>query len=140
MARIRRAAAQARPGAWIVVGGGWTPSQFAEGRRPTQAELIAAASDHPAYIQSFYRAVLLTPAGLAALGIAGESDLPVGARFDRGDDGQATGWISGDSAAITGLYAHLPRPTLAESLGRHAPVFPRAQPARHHGRARSRRP
>jgi predicted amidohydrolase YtcJ len=113
MERIRLAAIYARPGTWIVVGGGWTPSQFAERRRPTEAELIAAAPDHPVYVQLFYRAVLLTPLGLKALGIAGEADLPPNAKFEQGED---AGWISGDSAAVTGLYARLPAPMLAESM------------------------
>ena len=39
MERIRVAAIYAKPGTWIVVGGGWTPNQFAESRRPTQAGL-----------------------------------------------------------------------------------------------------
>src|SRR5205807_2389748 len=34
MERIRVAAIYAKPGTWIVVGGGWTPNQFAESRRP----------------------------------------------------------------------------------------------------------
>ncbi len=115
MERIRSAAIYAKPGTWIVVGGGWTPNQFAEGRRPTQAELAAAAPDHPVYVQLFYRAVLLTPAGSRALGIAGERDLPAGGKFDA-DDPQANGWISGDTAAITGLYTRLPSPSLDESM------------------------
>jgi hypothetical protein len=113
MERIRVAAIYAKPGTWIVVGGGWTPSQFGERRRPTQAELAAAAPDHPVYVQLFYRAVLLTPSGLNALGIAGDADLPANAKLEHGDD---EGWISGDSAAITGLYAKVPSPALAESM------------------------
>jgi len=116
MERIRLAAIYAWPGAWIVVGGGWTPSQFAESRRPTQAELVAAAPDHPVYVQLFYRAILLTPAGLQAFGIAREGDLPAGAKFDHREDAQTNGWISGNSAAITGLYARLPVPGLDESM------------------------
>ena len=50
MERIRVAPIYARPGTWIVVAGGWTPAQFAERRRPTQAELVAAAPDHPVYV------------------------------------------------------------------------------------------
>ncbi len=114
MERIRIAALYAKPGSWIVVGGGWTPNQFAEQRRPTHAELVAAAPDHAVYIQLFYRAVLLTPMGLRALGIASAADLPANARFD--EDATFPGWINGDSAAITGLYARLPRPTLDESM------------------------
>jgi len=81
MERIRLAAIYARLGTWIVVAGGWTPAQFAERRRPTQAELTAAAPDHPVYVQLFYRAVLLTPRGLEAFGIAGDADLQTLTRF-----------------------------------------------------------
>jgi predicted amidohydrolase YtcJ len=115
MERIRLAAIYARRGTWIVVGGGWTPNQFAEGRRPTQAELAAAAPDHPVYVQLFYRAVLLTPLGLSALGIASD-DLPANAKREHGDDAQPNGWISGDTAAITGLYTKLPVPGLGEGM------------------------
>jgi predicted amidohydrolase YtcJ len=67
-------------------------------------------------VQSFYRAVLLTPLGLQAFGIQGERDLPPGAKFDHTGDTQANGWISGDTAAITGLYTRLPPPSLDESI------------------------
>jgi predicted amidohydrolase YtcJ len=113
MERIRVAAIYARPGTWIVVGGGWTPAQFAERRRPTQAELAAAAPDRPVYVQLFYRAVLLTPPGLEAFGIAGEADLPATGKLEHGED---AGWISGDSAAITSLYAKLPSPAIDEGI------------------------
>jgi len=113
MERIRLAAIYARPGTWIVVAGGWTPAQFAERRRPTQAELTAAAPDHPVYVQLFYRAVLLTPRGLEAFGIAGDAGLPPTGKLQHGED---AGWIGGDSAAITGLYAWLPSPALNEGV------------------------
>jgi predicted amidohydrolase YtcJ len=116
MERIRSAAKYAKPDAWIVVAGGWTPNQFVEQRRPTQADLMAAAPDHPVYVQLFYRAVLLTPAGLKALRLEDEAHLAANMKFDRGEDGQPNGWISGDSAAITGLYSRLPRPTLEQSM------------------------
>ena len=116
MERIRSAAIYARPGTWIVVGGGWTPNQFAEGRRPTQAELAAAAPDHPVYVQLFYRAVLLTPSGLKALGVTSDGDVPANAKLEHGDDAQPNGWISGDTAAITGLYTKLPVPGLGDSM------------------------
>jgi predicted amidohydrolase YtcJ len=116
MERIRLAAIYAKPGTWIVVGGGWTPGQFAEHRRPARAELVAAAPDHPVYVQLFYRAVLLTPLGEKALGISGEAGLPANAKRERDDDGQPNGWIAGDTAAITGLYEKLPTPALADSI------------------------
>jgi predicted amidohydrolase YtcJ len=37
MRRLRDAAGRARPGAWLIVAGGWTEQQFREKRRPTQA-------------------------------------------------------------------------------------------------------
>src|SRR5258708_1446187 len=46
LGRIRAAAVYARPGTWLIVAGGWTPQQFAEGRRPTQDEITAAAPEH----------------------------------------------------------------------------------------------
>ena len=59
-----RAAAQAAPkGSWLVVAGGWIESQFAERRRPTQAEIAAAAPDHHVYVQVLYSAVLLSAGG-----------------------------------------------------------------------------
>ena len=116
MDRLHVAAITTKPGSWIVVGGGWTPSQFAEGRRPTLAEVAAAAPDHAVYIQLFYRSVLLTLPGLTALGIASSADLPANVKPELGENNQPSGWITGDSQAITGLFSRLPRPTLAESM------------------------
>ena len=65
-----RAAATAPKGSWLVVAGGWTDRQFREDRRPTQAEIAAAAPDHHVYIQLLYSNVLLDPGGADALGIA----------------------------------------------------------------------
>ncbi len=46
-ARAHRATPRKRmpPGAWLIVAGGWNELQFAERRRPTQAELEAAAPE-----------------------------------------------------------------------------------------------
>jgi predicted amidohydrolase YtcJ len=116
MERIRRAALHVKPGGWLVVGGGWTPGQFAEGRVPSQAEVITAAPGHRVFIQLLYRAALLSPEGLAALSLARDADLPGNARFERTADGKTNGWISGDGAAVTSLYARLPQPTSDEGL------------------------
>jgi len=116
MERLRAAALHARPGAWLIVGGGWTPRQFAESRRPTEAEIAAVAADHPVYIQLFYGSVMINAPGRDRLGIASEADLPPPAKFERNDDGVLTGWITGPGAAIIALYARLPRPSLAEAV------------------------
>jgi predicted amidohydrolase YtcJ len=114
--RLRHAVLYARPDQWIVVGGGWTPQQFAEGRRPTAAELLAAVPAHPLYVQLFYSAAFLSPAGQRVFGITDVSGLPPTAKFELADDGARTGWISGDATAITGLFAKLPEPTPDDSI------------------------
>jgi predicted amidohydrolase YtcJ len=116
MARIAAATKEAKPGQWIIVAGGWTEQQFAERRRPTQAELVAAAPNHPVYIQSFYSAALLSPAGLKALAIANDADVPPRGKIERDAAGNPTGWISGDNATITALFDRLPLPTFDDSV------------------------
>src|SRR5262249_9387195 len=68
--RLRAAAKAAPSGTWLVVAGGWVEDQFIERRRPTQAEVTAVAGNHPVYVQLLYSAVLLSPGGMEALGIA----------------------------------------------------------------------
>ncbi len=114
--RIRDAARAGTSGAWLVVAGGWTERQFAERRRPTQAELVAAAPDNPVYIQLFYNAVLLTPAGFKALNITGDADVPPRGKLERDAGGAPTGWISGDNPTITGLFSRLPTPTFEQKV------------------------
>lgn len=116
MTRIKAAAQRAKPGQWIIVAGGWTEQQFQEKRRPTQAELLAAAPDNPAYVQLFYSAALLTPAGFKALNIAAAADVPPNGKIERDASGNATGWIAGDNPTISGLFDKLPLPTFDESV------------------------
>src|SRR3989449_8579792 len=72
--RIREAARAMRPGAWLIVAGGWNVQQFKERRRPTQAELMEAAPDNPVYVQLGYGWAMLTPLAYKTLTIAGEAD------------------------------------------------------------------
>jgi predicted amidohydrolase YtcJ len=116
MERLRSAAIHARPGAWLIVAGGWTPRQFTESRRPTDAEIAAVAADHPVYVQLFYGSVLINAMGREVLGIKSEDDLPSFAKFERDGDGTANGWIAGPGAAIISLYARLPKPSLQEAV------------------------
>ena len=66
--RLKQAALKAKPGAWLVI---VTPpatlDAFPEHRRPTQAELVAAAPNHPVYLQLAYGWALMTPRGFEAL-------------------------------------------------------------------------
>ncbi|HET7524384.1 MAG TPA: amidohydrolase family protein, partial [Burkholderiaceae bacterium] len=76
MRRLRDAAARSRPGAWLIVAGGWTEQQFAEKRRPTLAEVQRAVPDNPTYLQMFYSHVLMTPKALADVGLSLETPPP----------------------------------------------------------------
>jgi predicted amidohydrolase YtcJ len=114
--RARQLDAAAKPEGWLIVAGGWTPEQFAEKRAPTQAELAAVASDHPVYIQLFYRWAMLNPRGLGLLGIKDDKDVPPAGKLERDERGALTGGISGNTPTITALFARLPKPTFAEQV------------------------
>jgi predicted amidohydrolase YtcJ len=114
--RIRTAARTMKPGAWLIVAGGWNVQQFKENRRPTQAELVAAAPNNPVYVQLGYGWAMLTPAALKALNISSDADLPANGKLDRDPNGQPTGGITGPQGAIIALFDRLPRPTFEEQV------------------------
>jgi predicted amidohydrolase YtcJ len=116
LGRLRSAAQAAPKGSWLVVAGGWIENQFAERRRPTQAEIAAAAPDHHVYVQLLYSAVLLTPGGIEALGLANDAALASRLKIETDPDGRPTGWISADNRSISDLFDRLPRPTLAQQI------------------------
>jgi predicted amidohydrolase YtcJ len=115
LARLTAAARRRPPGAWLIVAGGWNELQFAERRRPTQAELEAAAPDNPVYVQLGYGWALMTDDGFARLGIASEADLPAGGTLER-ENGRLTGAVSGGQNAIIALFDRLPKPTFADQI------------------------
>lgn len=115
MARLHAAAARAKPGAWLIVAGGWTEQQFTEKRRPTEAELVAAAPDNPVYIQLFYASVMLTPKAMAALPLSVDA-LPPRLSLERDAQGTPTGWLAGDILSISALFDRLPKPTFADNV------------------------
>jgi len=116
LGRIRKAAQTKPPGSWLIVAGGWNEQQFAEKRRPTQAELEAAAPDNPVYVQLGYGWAVLTDDGLRALKIATDADIPNGGRLERDASGKPTGAVTGPQAAIIALFDRLPRPTYAQQV------------------------
>jgi predicted amidohydrolase YtcJ len=107
------AAAKTKPaGAWIVVGGGWVPTQFAERRFPTRADLDAVAPKHPVYVQYLRQGALLNTAALAAVGIDRHTPDPPGGRFERDPrTGEPTGLVQG-VAAWRYAYSKIPPPAL----------------------------
>src|ERR1700680_615169 len=88
LGRIREASQKKKPGAWLIVAGGWNTEQFKEKRRPTQADLVAAAPNNPVYVQLGYDWEVMTPAGFAAMNISGDSDLPRPGRLERDASGK----------------------------------------------------
>ena len=116
LGRVRDASKRMPPGAWLIVAGGWTERQFAEKRRPTQKELIAAAPENPVYVQLGYQWALMTPKAIDALKIARDEDVPAGGRFERDTGGALTGAVIGPQPAIVALFDRLPKPTHEQKL------------------------
>ena len=116
LARVTDASKTMKPGAWLIVAGGWNVQQFRENRRPTQAELVAAAPNNPVYIQLGYGWAMLTPMALKALNISSDGDVPAGGKLERDGSGQPTGAISGGQGAIIALFDKLPKPTFAQQV------------------------
>jgi len=118
MSRIHEASLAKKPGSWLIVAGGWHAEQFKEKRRPTQADLVAAAPNNPVYVQKDYDWEVMTPAGFKAMGINSEADLPRPGKFERDASGNPTGAIEdggGFDVAIA-LFEKLPHPTFNEQV------------------------
>jgi predicted amidohydrolase YtcJ len=113
LTKLKQAAAQAKPGEWLIVAGGWTEEQFKEGRRPTQEELIQAAPNNPVYVQWMYEWAMLTPVGYKTLNIQSDADLPGGGKFQLDAKGEPTGAILG---GIVPLFDKLPKPTFEDKV------------------------
>lgn len=118
LARIQQASQTMKPGAWLIVAGGWTAGQFAEKRRPTQADLMAAAPNNLVYVQLGYEWVVMTPAGLKALNINSDADLPRPGKLERDANGNPTGAIDGGggNGVAIALFDRLPHPTFDEQV------------------------
>jgi predicted amidohydrolase YtcJ len=116
LGRIHEASETMKPGAWLIVAGGWNERQFKEKRRPTQAELLAAAPHNPVYVQLGYGWVMMTPAALQALNISTDADLPAGGKLDRDTAGKSTGGITGGNNTIVALFDKLPKPNFEEQV------------------------
>ncbi len=116
LGRMRQAARSMKPGAWLIVAGGWNVQQFKEKRLPAQSELVAVAPNNPVYVQLGYGWALMTPAAFKALNISSEGDLPTGGRFEKSADGQPTGAIVGGQNAIIALFDRLLKPSAEDEV------------------------
>jgi predicted amidohydrolase YtcJ len=118
MNRIHEASLAKKPGSWLIVAGGWHAEQFKEKRRPTQADLVAAAPNNPVYVQLNYEWEVMTPAGFAAMNIHSDADLPRPGKLERDASGKPSGAIEnggGFDVAIA-LFDKLPHPTFDEQV------------------------
>jgi predicted amidohydrolase YtcJ len=114
--KIHQAGKTQKPGSWIVVAGGWTEEQFAEKRRPTAAEVAAAAPDNPVYIQHLYDWLLLTPKAMEALNIHDDADVTPGGKLERDGDNHPTGVVIANGGALGKIFDKLPKPTLDQQV------------------------
>jgi hypothetical protein len=114
--KVRQAGKTQKPGSWIVVAGGWTEQQFQEKRRPTAAEVTAAAPDNPVYIQHLYDWLLLTPKAMEALNIHDDADVTPGGKLERDGDNRPTGVVTGNGNTLGKIFDHLPPPTMEQQI------------------------
>ncbi len=114
LSRLRSAAQAAAPGSWLVV---VTPpatlDAFPERRRPTQAELVAAAPNHPVYVQLAYGWAMMTPLAMKALNITTDADLPRQNRLEKDASGAPTGAVTGN---LVELFERLPKPSFEQQV------------------------
>lgn len=115
LGRLRDAAAKGRPGAWLIVAGGWTELQFAEKRRPTLAEIQRAVPDNPVWVQMFYSHVLMNPKAIAEIRLSTDA-LPAGMAVEKDAAGNPTGWLTGSIVGMSALFDKLPKPTYEDNV------------------------
>jgi predicted amidohydrolase YtcJ len=118
LGRIHEASQKKKPGAWLIVAGGWNVAQFKEKRRPTQADLLAAAPNNPVYIQLGYDWIVMTPAGIKVLNINSDTDIPRPGKLERDANGAPTGAIDGGGSndVAVALFDRLPHPSFDEQV------------------------
>jgi len=114
--RLRESASVTPPGEWIIVAGGWVKEQMEEQRAPTLSELDAVSMDHPIYIQHQYNLVVLNSAGMEAMGITSDVADPPNGKYERDDNNQLTGRITGGLTLFIGLHGKLPKPPFEQQV------------------------
>ena len=114
--RITEAAHNTDPSQIVVIAGGWNVQQFREARRPTLQEIEQSAPGRAVYIQLAYNSVLMTSQALQHLGIAGQNNLPEGAKFETDSQDRRSGWITGPVPAIVALFDRLPKNDVTKNI------------------------
>ena len=91
-------------GEWVIVAGGWIPSQFQDNSEIfTLSELDALLPDRPVYIQEAYARAFVNSAALAVAGVTSESEFRGTGSIQTDADGNLTGELVGGS--VMGLVS-----------------------------------
>jgi predicted amidohydrolase YtcJ len=99
---VRKAAAQARPGEWIL-GRAWDQNDWPEKQFPTADKLDAAAPDNPVYLTRVDgHAGLANHRALAAGGVTRDTKDPAGGEIIRNKDGEPTGVLIDQAQGLVG--------------------------------------
>lgn len=114
---LREQAERTPEGHWVRVMGGWSPFQFEENRFPTIDELRATAPDCPLHVQYAYNRIFLNDLAIEAYGAGTDCfpDIKV-IEFEKDEEGNYTGMVSGDTFGFLALEALVPQPDLDEQL------------------------
>ncbi|HEY5647380.1 MAG TPA: amidohydrolase, partial [Pseudomonadales bacterium] len=113
---VRDKAAAVGPGDWIT-GYGWSEDELAEGRRPTRADLDAAAPGHPVILtRAGGHSAVVSSAALDLAGIDATTPDPDGGIIERDADGQLNGIIRERQEIVGSLVPVTPRAELRPDL------------------------
>ncbi len=106
---VRRRAAQAKPGEWIV-GRGWDQNDWPDKRFPDHRSLSAAAPDHPVLLTRIDgHAVWANAAAMKLAGLTAETADVAGGRIHRDAEGKPTGVLIDRAMGL--LTRHRPAPS-----------------------------
>jgi predicted amidohydrolase YtcJ len=92
--RVKGMTSVVQPGLWIT-GYGWSEDRFAEGRKPTRADLDAVAPNNPVFLtREGGHAGLANSAALRIAGLTSATAQPLGGELEKDAAGQLTGMIA----------------------------------------------
>ena len=111
--RLRAAAAQHKPGDWIV-GSGWDQTRWPDKRFPSRLDLDAAAPDNPVWLVHISGHVgVANSMALKRTEILPETKNPAGGEIERDADGNPTGLLK-EASAMEFVEQKIPDPTPEE--------------------------
>jgi predicted amidohydrolase YtcJ len=113
-ARIRDAAEDAAPAAWLT-GGGWDHTLWDSKVLPTKGDLDAVTGAHPAFfVRVDGHIAIANSAALAIAGIDRNTPDPAGGKIDRDRQGEPTGIIRETAQSL--ISSHVPPPSPDQRL------------------------